>query len=156
ADKLFNHTRTDVSQLEKLGRAIGQKVEKLQGDEDTQKQICRRLAQVVLTKLSTETESYRSGVLQAWIRKKQQATPPQVFSDPTGRPEGEQLLAELFPDPRVRGDIQARVGQILQDPKIYEAQIQARIAPWQNALNARIDELSKAGDRVIQGRNLDN
>ena len=159
ADKLFQNTQGDLDQLSHLGRAIGQNVEAFQSGtpderEAKQRDICLKLAEVLMSRVGQQAEGFRSNALQQWVSQQQNAG--KVWSDPTVQAAGEQLLDQLFPEPKLRATLESNLQSALADKDIHRGEIQAYLAPWQKALDDLTNKLTQAGEDAIHGRSLND
>ena len=159
AGKLFQNTQGDLDQLSHLGRAIGQNVEEFQSGtpdqrEAKQRDTCLKLAEVLLSRVGQQAEGFRANALQQWVSQQQSAG--KVWSDPNVQAAGEQLLDQLFPEPKLHANLESNLESALADKDIHRGEIQAYLAPWQKALDDLTSKLTQAGEDAIKGRSLND
>jgi len=109
--------------------------------------IAQRLSTLAATRIGMAMTQYRTGALQNWIAR-QQSRHKQWSEVETA---GNQLLARLFPEPVARSKVLANVQLTLMNPRVFQAELQTKLMPWQQELDNRIAAVRAAGESALQG-----
>jgi len=139
-NNLFSNTTSNIKNIEAVSKALGKRFEDLLNNPDAQRKAMEEFGKIVLTKISQETLHFQRQLVSNWIALKQQAK--QYWTDLGLRDEATRFVEELFPDPKVRYEVLSKIEQALGDPTIIKAKIQQLIAPWQQALDKKINEIT--------------
>ncbi len=146
---VFPNTTALTDRAKELARAVGKDVSTLANDRDAQKQVAERVATLAVTKLSKSGSSFRVSVVSKWLGEQQ--TNGRKWDDVQSG--AKELLENLFPDPKVRAEMEASLRSALLDPKIKRAAIEGYLKPWQEELDKKLKQITDMQPDLGSGAN---
>ncbi|HHY56707.1 MAG TPA: hypothetical protein GYA08_14870 [Chloroflexi bacterium] len=137
-DEVFGGTRKNIEQIVALGRAVGRDMDALTtgaGQHDA----VERWSTLILSTMVDKVYSHRQVLLTQFIKDTQALG--LTWSADKVQAQAKQLLADLFPNPEMRAQVEANIRSVLLDPATRRAKIQELLKEWQGRLDTHLTEM---------------
>ena len=105
-----------------------------------------RVAKLLLARVGLASGPYLADSIRRWAEAKKAAG--QSWGNAIAK-EAETLLGFLVADPNARATVEANLKLALLDLKTYQGEIQSFLDPWQKELNKRVDDVTRAGQSIL-------